>query len=361
MATSHLEAFRVSSLDGLAEERELVGRGCYGAVYEVRLHGMPCIAKRLHDILVGRGREERVSREERRAVTDRFREECKLLSGLRHPNVVQFLGVHYGRDEADISLIMEYMHMDLDQCMKTYPDIPLPYKISILRDVAYGLAYLHSIPIIHRDLNAGNVLLTESLRAKIADLGVAKLFDKRTPVNNLKQTITICPGAHHSMPPECLGPNPRYNHKLDVFSFGHLTIHLVNQQEPDVEDYGCLTRADILNKREQVLKRHKSLDQMGTKHPLYSITVQCLNDTPDQRPTSRDLVRRMEELGETQPLSYKNTLHLQIDQEMKLRVRLAEKDNEIAMRHTSQEVRYVCLYRQEFIAIVEEVFAMTWQ
>ena len=83
-----------------------------------------------------------MSREQRRAVIDRFREECVLLSGLHHPNVVQFMGVHYGRDEADISLIMEYMHMDLDQCMKTYPDIPLPYyKTSILRDVAYDLAY----------------------------------------------------------------------------------------------------------------------------------------------------------------------------------------------------------------------------
>ena len=101
---------------------------------------------------------------------------CVLLSGLRHPNIVQMLGVHYGgSDEADISLIMEYMHMDLEHCMKTYPDIPLPYKTSILRDVAYGLVYLHSIPIIHRDLNAGNVFLTESLTAKVADLGVAKL------------------------------------------------------------------------------------------------------------------------------------------------------------------------------------------
>ena len=101
-----------------------MGRGCYGAVYEVRLHGLPCIAKRLHNILVGRGREERVSSEQKRAVVERFREESILLSGLRHPNVVQFMGVRYGRDEADISLIMECMHMDLDQCMKTYPDIP---------------------------------------------------------------------------------------------------------------------------------------------------------------------------------------------------------------------------------------------
>ena len=152
----------------------------YGAVYEVRVHGVPCITKRLHDILVGRRGEEPVSKKERTEVTQKFWEEVKLLSGLRHPNVVQSQGVHYGCDKGDISLIMEYMHMDLEHCITAYPNIPLPYKTSILRDVSYGLAYLHSKPIIHRDLNAGNVLLTEFLRAKIADLGVAKLFDRES-------------------------------------------------------------------------------------------------------------------------------------------------------------------------------------
>ena len=306
MATSsRTKQFTISYVEGLDEGKER-GRGCYGAVYEVRLHGLPCIAKRLHDILVGRGREEPVSREERRAVIDLFREECKLLSGLRHPNVVQFMGVHYGRDEADISLIMEYMHMDLDQCMKTPPDIPLPYKTSILRDVAYGLAYLHSIPIpiIHRDLNAGNVLLTESLRAKIADLGVAKLFDREKAMIHTK---TLCPGAKDFMPPECLDESPKYDTQLDVFSFGHLTIYLTNQKVPVVVDR--MTPADVLNKQIQVGKRRRSLTKMGGPgHPLYSIAVQCLSDTPDQRPNSRDLVRRMEELCKKQPLPYRNTL-----------------------------------------------------
>ena len=95
------------------------------------------------------------------------------------------------------------MHIDLDQCMKTYPDIPLPYKTSILD---HGLAYLHSIPIIHRDLNAGNVLLTESLRAKIADLGVAKLFDRE---ETMQRTNTVCPGAHFA--PECSLQNTMTN------------------------------------------------------------------------------------------------------------------------------------------------------
>ena len=308
-----LEQYTVTSVEGLEEQKEM-GRGCYGAVYEVRLHGLPCIAKRLHDILVGRGKEERVSEEQRRAVIERFREECELLSGLRHPNVVQFMGVHYnGHDDSDISLIMEYMHMDLDQCMKTYPDIPLPYKTSILRDVAYGLAYLHSIPIIHRDLNAGNLLLTESLRAKIADLGVAKLFDKETAMTHIR---TVCPGALDFMPPESLTQSPKYVDLLDVFSFGHLIIYLINQEPPQVNGMD-ISLFDVIRGQRQVGMRRKALDQMGgPDHPLYSIAVQCLSDSAVHRPTSRDLVRMMEELCKKHPLPCTDALQILAQKQM---------------------------------------------
>ena len=306
----------LENIEGLEERKEL-GRGCYGAVYEVQVHGSPCIAKRLHDILVGRGKEESVSAEARKAVVTRFRKECETLSGLRHPNVVQFIAVHYGRDEADISLIMECMHMDLDKCIKTYPNIPLPYKTSILRDVAYGLAYLHSEDIIHRDLNAGNVLLTESLRAKIADLGVAKLYIKKGSRHSI---TSMCPGALHYMPPECLGRKPRYNHKLDVFSFGHLTIHLVNQEEPVVVPMDDITADDVQKEQVEIGRRRQALDKMSH---LKSIVVRCLKDNPDQRPTSEDLVMNTREICVKYPLPYKNILD----------VLVSSHDNECDKKH----------------------------
>ena len=180
MAITVPEQFTLTDVEGLDKRMER-GRGSYGTVYDVKLNGVPCIVKQLHDILVGRGQEAPVREEDRRTFISRFREECVLLSSPHHPNIVQMLGVHYGgNDEADISLIMEYMHMDLDHCIETYPNILLPYKTSILRDVAYGLAYLHSCNIMHRNIHPCNILLTESLKAKIADLGEAKLFDKET-------------------------------------------------------------------------------------------------------------------------------------------------------------------------------------
>ena len=291
----------VDNIEGLLEAKE-IGRGCYGTVYEVRVDGVPCIAKRLHDILVGRGQEEPVKDEDRTAIVGRFHEECDLLSTLHHPNVVQFMGIHYGRNEADISLVMEYMHMSLEDCMKTYPNIPLPYKTSILRDVAYGLAYLHSIPIIHRDLNSGNILLTESLRAKIADLGVSKLFDRK-----VVHTRTMVPGAMDFMPPECFDEAPKYDDKLDIFSFGHLTICLVNQKSPIVADKN-ITQEDVANGQMQIGKRRESLRQMGGTHPLHSIAVQCLSDNPDRRPTSTELVEVLENACKQYPVVHKNPL-----------------------------------------------------
>ena len=285
------EKFEIKSVEGLSERKEK-GRGCYGAVYEVRVHGVPCIVKRLHDILVGRRGEEPVGEKERAGVIQKFRDEVNILSRLRHPNLVQFLGVHYGRDKADISLIMEYMYMDLEHCITAYPNIPLPYKTSILRDVSYGLAYLHSMSIIHRDLNAGNVLLTEFLRAKIADLGVAKLFDRESAK---PQTATTCPGARNFMPPESFGKKPKYDCKLDIFSVGHLILYLVNQETPDVTDE-TVTEEDFKMHQVQVGKRREALDQMGgPDHPLYTTAVQCLSDNPDNRPTSTELVKRIEE------------------------------------------------------------------
>jgi len=179
------------------------GRGCYGAVYEVRVSGVPCIAKRLHNILLGREREVAVSREGRASVIAKFRNECLILSKLKHPNIVQFMGVHFGQDDGDITLVMEFVHMDLEKCIRTYPNIPLSYKLSILCDVAYGLAYLHSLspnPVIHRDLNQGNVLLTEALTAKIADLGSSKLVDQDRRLG----ALSTAPGAMGYMPPEAM-------------------------------------------------------------------------------------------------------------------------------------------------------------
>ena len=211
MASGQLASFALKNVLGL-DTGEKKGSGAYGAVYKVTVDGVPCIAKRLHDILV----DPEVPRRQRASIEQKFHDECVLLSQLRHPNVVHFVGVHYGSDQDDMSLIMECLDTDLARCLESQPNIPIEVKLSILLDVSYGLLYLHthSPIIIHRDLTAANILLTRDKRAKIADLGVSKLLDPRSRAAMMQ---TKAPGTIYYMPPEALKENPKYDEKLDIF------------------------------------------------------------------------------------------------------------------------------------------------
>ena len=96
--------------------------------------------------------------------------------------------------------------------------MPEEINYSILEDVAVGLQYLHDRqdPIIHRDLSANNVLLTGDMRAKISDLGVAKILNTN-PIR--MSTMTKTPGTQCYMPPEAMVHKPRYNIKVILVLF----------------------------------------------------------------------------------------------------------------------------------------------
>ena len=85
----------------------------------------------------------------------------------------------------------------------------------------------HHSPIVHRDLSSNNVLLTSQFVAKISDLGVAKVIQADS-----KKTKTCAPGTVDFMPPEALLETPEYGPPLDVFSYGGVILHVVNQEWP---------------------------------------------------------------------------------------------------------------------------------
>ena len=275
------------------------GQGSYGIVFQVSVRGLPCIAKRPHDILVN---QKRVSKEERESLLKRFRKECIVLSKLRHPNIVHFVGVHYGTyGENDLSLIMERLHCDLGEFVEARPELPLPQKLSILLDVSYGLVYLHGQKpqIIHRDLSAQNVLMTLEGQAKIADLGVAKLVDP-------KMQVTIAhtrnPGNYYYMPPEAQFEQAECSTKLDIFSFGHLSLYTLNQQVPSVFEVPMTPELHKKGKY-QTLRRKKDLERVGKGHCLYPLILSCLHDYPQERPTTCKLNQMLKELCTMNPKS----------------------------------------------------------
>ena len=194
-----------------------LGGGSYGVVEEVEMAGLVCAGKKMYDALVdprNQGTENMV---------ERYYKECSLLAELRHPHIVQFLGICFFPDSRLPVLVMERLHTSLDDLLEQYPDIPLHVKLSILHDVTKGLVFLHtrSPVVVHRDLTARNVLLDAAMTAKIADLGNSRITNLRP--GQLAQTMTRgIPGTLVYMPPEA--STDHYGPPLDMFSFGHLSL-----------------------------------------------------------------------------------------------------------------------------------------
>ena len=263
--------------------------GSYGFVFEVKMRGSLCIAKKPHTIFLTD-----VSQEERTRVVAKFRKECILLSKLKHPNIVQFIGIYYGdRKKTDLILVMEKLSCDLVQFMAVnHEQLMLSNKLFILKDVACGLVYLHEYdpPIVHRDLTAMNVLLTDTGRAKIADVGMAKLMDERAM---MASRHTRVPGQMFYMPPETHFEKAQCTPKLDIFSYGHLTLHFVLERFPEVFDIPHSEKKEGIIEQQ---KRKAALDTMGSDHRLYKLTISCLQDDPSKRPNSRDILDCIEGL-----------------------------------------------------------------
>ena len=153
----------------------------------------------------------------------------QVMTEMRHPNIVQFLGLCFLEGSALPVLVMERLDSSLDDLLETSPGLPLTLKQSLLTDVARGLLYLHTHnpPVVHRDLSARNVLLTSSLVAKISDLGNARIVNLQP--GHLARTLTRVPGAQVYMPPEAFDQHSQYGPQLDIFSFGHLALFTLTQ------------------------------------------------------------------------------------------------------------------------------------
>ena len=262
-----------------------------------------------------------------------FVEECKLMSQLRHPHIVQFLGVAYLPGSQLPVLLMEKLQTSLDNLLETSPDIPLEVKVHLLTGTARGVVYLHSHtpPIAHRDLTARNILIDSGMIAKIADLGVARMVNIQP--GQLAATMTRGPGNNLYMPPETVQDEgaTRYNTSIDIFSFGVVSLFTLTQTFP--KDLKPPNYFDSVTKRvlgrTEIERREDYVTQMktafGETHPLVKLTLDCLEYLPGDRPAAVEVLRRLEEVGRTVPQNCTET-KLELIQQM------ARKDDVVARK-----------------------------
>ena len=132
-----LQSFEISvkGLENVASA-EARGTGSNGSVYEVEAHGLPCIAKCIHPVLIRYEQQMQGARrdvaKEKATIRTKFYKECILLSKLRHPNIVQFMGVARVPNTGEMALIMEALFSDLGNFVEQHKDISDPIKVSLM-------------------------------------------------------------------------------------------------------------------------------------------------------------------------------------------------------------------------------------
>ncbi|KAF8554916.1 kinase-like protein [Imleria badia] len=154
-----------------------------------------------------------------------LRRELGIWKRLNHINVVPFLGIAYGFGmHGAMSLVSLWMSNDTLQnfLAKCDDDLGVEHRLQFLLDIANGLQYLHSFPIVHGDLNCNNVLLDADYTARLADFGYSSLVGKIPEALTYLQRSTTRPGALRWTAPEQIDLEDtfRWTTGNDIYSFG---------------------------------------------------------------------------------------------------------------------------------------------
>ena len=273
-----------------------LGRGAYGAVYKAKCDQLTCAAKVLHSTILdpldpGAGK-----------IMDRFSQECAFLESIRHPNIVQYLGMTRDAESGLPVLLMELLDESLTKMLEHSPTA-LPYfvEVDICHDIALAVAYLHSNDIIHRDLSSNNVLIVAKRRAKVTDFGMSRISGAAPTMTPL----TMCPGTLAYMSPEALKEPPTYTKKLDCFSEGVMMIQVCTRLWPEpgprtktvpfAASPTGMTDVPVLEPE----RRQKHIDKIDRSHGLLPIAMDCLHYQENERPSSEELCERLAGLKET--------------------------------------------------------------
>ena len=312
-----------------------LGHGSYGAVYKAKCDQLTCAAKVLHPTILdpldpGAGK-----------IMDRFRQECAFLESIRHPNIVQYLGMTRDPESGLPVLLMELLDESLTKMLERSPTA-LPYfvEVDICHDIALAVAYLHSNDIIHRDLSSNNVLIVAKRRAKVTDFGMSRISGAAPTMTPL----TMCPGTLAYMSPEALKEPPTYTKKLDCFSEGVMMIQVCTRLWPEpgprtktVQDSRSPTGMIEMPVLEPE-RRQKHIDKIDHSHGLLPIAMDCLRYQENERPSSEELCERLAGLKETR--EYRESME-QVEREQNDIAELERQIGEMQIREraTIQENR----------------------
>ncbi|XP_019146867.1 serine/threonine-protein kinase TAO3 isoform X3 [Corvus cornix cornix] len=202
--------------------------------------------------------------------------EVKFLQQLKHPNTIEYKGCYLKEHTA--WLVMEYCLGSASDLLEVHKKPLQEVEIAaITHGALQGLAYLHSHCRIHRDIKAGNILLTEPGQVKLADFGSASIV---SPANSFV-------GTPYWMAPEVIlaMDEGQYDGKVDVWSLGITCIELAERKPPLFNMNAMSALYHIAQNDSPRLQSDEWSDSFR------GFVDYCLQKIPQERPSSTDLLR----------------------------------------------------------------------
>ncbi|KXN85916.1 Serine/threonine-protein kinase HT1 [Leucoagaricus sp. SymC.cos] len=222
--------------------------------------------------------------------------ELALLAHVSHPNVIRLYGAYLSNESKPrICIVSPWMeHGDLEGYLKKYPNTP---RIPLMSDVAAGLDFLHNMGIVHADLKARNVLVSQSQRAMLADFGVSTIISTNVGTT----TAEDFSGTVYWMAPELLlaetgqPPTPQ----SDMWGFGCICFEALTGEVPFIVHYRPHQLLVAFMKGQPTPLRPKPDCEptIVDGGPLVVLAERCWNYDLSQRPTAAEALEFLVKLN----------------------------------------------------------------
>ena len=224
---------------------------------------------------------------------ERFEREIRTAAILQQANIVPLFDA--GDADGTMYFTMPYVEGEsLRARLDRTGALAVGEVVSVLRDVARALAYAHDRAVVHRDIKPDNILISDAT-AVVADFGIAKAIVASRREGLSESTLTqlgTSIGTPAYMSPEQAAGDPHVDDRADLYALGCTAYEMLTGAPPFVgRSVHQLVSAHL-----EVEPRDVRLLRPKMPAALADLVMQCLEKNPADRPSARDLLRRLEEI-----------------------------------------------------------------